>query len=100
MKNGFAFQRQLKIRRTRGSLFSTLFAGSTLIGIIVLVVLIVDVLKDGIGWLDWQFITSYPSRKPEEAGLLSALFGTLWVMTFTALFSFVIGIGTAIYLEE
>jgi phosphate transport system permease protein len=52
------------------------------------------------GWLDWQFITSFPSRKPEEAGLLSALFGTLWVMVLTALFSFPIGIGTAIYLEE
>ncbi|MEK7353144.1 MAG: phosphate ABC transporter permease PstA [Chloroflexota bacterium] len=100
MKNGFAFQRNLKTRQARGSLFSALFLGATLTGILVLVVLVADVFKDGAGWLDWQFITSYPSRKPAEAGLLSALFGTLWIMVMTALFSLPIGIGTAIYLEE
>jgi len=100
MKNGFAFQRHLKTRQAKGSLFSALFLGATLTGILVLVVLVADVLKDGAGWLDWQFITSYPSRKPSEAGLLSALFGTLWIMVMTALFSLPIGIGTAIYLEE
>ncbi len=100
MRNGFAFQQHLKIRQIRGGLFSTLFLGATLIGIFVLIVLVVDVFKNGAGWLDWQFITSYPSRKPQEAGLLSALFGTLWVMVFTALFSLPVGIGTAIYLEE
>ncbi|MBI4267795.1 MAG: phosphate ABC transporter permease PstA [Chloroflexi bacterium] len=94
------FQRHLKVRRIRGSLFSVIFLGTTLFGVLVLMVLIADVLRDGAGWLDWQFLTSYPSRKPEEAGLLSALFGTLWVMMFTALFSLPIGIGTAIYLEE
>jgi len=100
MKNGFAFQRHLKTRQAKGILFSALFLGATLTGILVLVVLVADVLKDGAGWLDWQFITSYPSRKPQEAGLLSALFGTLWIMAMTALFSLPIGIGTAIYLEE
>ena len=100
MKNGFAFHRHLRTRQARGSLFSALFFGATLTGIFVLIVLIADVLRDGAGWLDWQFITSYPSRKPAEAGLLSALFGTLWIMVMTALFSLPIGIGTAIYLEE
>jgi len=100
MRNSFAFQRNLKIRRTKGALFSILFLGSTMVGTLVLIILIVDVLKDSAGWLDWQFLTSFPSRRPEEAGLLSALFGTLWVMALTALLSFPIGIGTAIYLEE
>ena len=100
MSDAVAFQQHLKARRIKGSFFSTLFLGSTLVGTLVLIVLIVDVLRDGVGWLDWQFLTSFPSRKPEEAGLLSALFGTFWVMALTALFSFPIGIGTAIYLEE
>ncbi len=100
MKNGFTFQRHLKTRQARGNLFSALFLGATLTGILVLIILVADVLRDGAGWLDWQFITSYPSRKPAEAGLLSALFGTLWIMVMTALFSLPIGIGTAIYLEE
>jgi len=100
MKNGSAFQRHLRIRQITGYINGTLFFLATLTGIIVLIVLIVDVFKDSLGWLDWQFITSYPSRKPQEAGLLSAMFGTLWVMALTALFSFPVGIGTAIYLEE
>jgi len=50
----------------------------------VLITLIVDVCMDGLLRLNWQFLTSFPSRKPEEAGLLSALFGTLWVMALTA----------------
>ncbi|MBI2832784.1 MAG: phosphate ABC transporter permease PstA [Chloroflexi bacterium] len=100
MRNGSAFKRHLKLRKIKGGLFSTLFLGSTLVGTLVLIVLLADVLRDSAGWLDWQFLTSYPSRKPEEAGLLSAFFGSLWVMMFTALFSFPVGIGTAIYLEE
>ena len=100
MKNGLAFHGHLKTRQTKGKLFSALFLGATLTGILVLIILVADVLRDGWGWLDWQFITSYPSRKPLEAGLLSALFGTLWIMAMTALFSLPIGIGTAIYLEE
>ncbi len=100
MKNGAVFQRNLKIRHVKEGFHRTLMLLATLTGIAVLVVLIGDVLKDGWAWLDWQFITSYPSRKPVEAGLLSALFGTLWIMVMTALFSLPIGIGTAIYLEE
>ncbi|OGO35596.1 MAG: phosphate ABC transporter, permease protein PstA [Chloroflexi bacterium RBG_16_57_8] len=100
MRNGFPFKRRLKVRQVKGGVFRTMFLAATLVGTFVLIVLIVDVLRDGAGWLDWQFLTSYPSRRPEEAGLLSALFGTLWVMAFTALLSFPVGIGTAIYLEE
>ena len=100
MKNSAVFQQRLKIRHIKEGTHRTLMLLATLTGIVVLIVLIGDVFKDGAGWLDWQFITSYPSRKPAEAGLLSALFGTLWIMVLTALFSLPIGIGTAIYLEE
>ncbi|MBI2850911.1 MAG: phosphate ABC transporter permease PstA [Chloroflexi bacterium] len=100
MKNSAVFQQNLKVRHIKERVHRTLMSLATLTGIIVLTLLLIDVLKDGAGWLDWQFITSYPSRKPAEAGLLSALFGTLWIMVLTALFSLPIGIGTAIYLEE
>jgi phosphate transport system permease protein len=41
-----------------------------------------------------------PSRKPEIAGMNSAILGTVWVILLTALFAFPVGIGAAIYLEE
>jgi len=100
VKNATAFRQHLRTRQLSGRFFVALFLGATLSGIFVLVVLVADVFKDSLGWLDWQFLTSYPSRKPQEAGLLSAFFGTLWLMALTALFSLPVGVGTAIYLEE
>jgi phosphate transport system permease protein len=73
---------------------------ATAIGILTLAILLIQVLFQGIGWLDWDFIISFPSRFPGKAGILPALVGTLWLMGLTALFSFPIGVGTALYLEE
>src|SRR3990172_8988887 len=73
---------------------------ATLIGLAVLLTLLLDVLSDGLGRLGWQFLTSYPSRKPEAAGILSAWVGTVWIMVLTGLFVIPVGIMAAIYLEE
>ena len=94
------FHRSLRGRRLRGNIAVAIFFLSTLIGITTLIALIADVLVDGIPWLDWDFLSTYPSRRPEDAGLRSALFGTIWVAGLTALFTFPIGTATAIYLEE
>ena len=47
-----------------------------------------------------QFLTHAPSRFAHMSGIKVAFMGTLWMMAFTALFSFPIGVGAAIYLEE
>lgn len=70
------------------------------IAIVVLAWLMLDVLINGLGSLNWNFLTSFPSRKPEEAGILAALAGTGWVMLLVAIFSFPIGVGAGLYLEE
>jgi phosphate transport system permease protein len=81
-------------------LFELLSLTATCVGLVVLGALVVDVLVDGLGRLDWQFLTSYPSRKPENAGIYSALAGSIWLLVLTALFAFPIGVATAVYLEE
>ena len=81
-------------------LFAGLAISATGFGVLCLVVLLFVVAKDGLGGLDWNFITSFPSRKPEDAGILAALMGTLWVMGLTCLFFVPVGVGAAIYLEE
>lgn len=73
---------------------------ATLIGLAVLFTLVLDILSDGLGRLGWQFLTSYPSRRPEDAGILSAWVGTLWIMALTAILVIPLGIMAAIYLEE
>ncbi len=95
-----AFARHRSAMRKRAAVFYSLILTATLLGLVVLAVLIVDVFRDGARWLDWDFITSFPSRFPARAGIKSAIFGTIWLMGFTALFAFPIGVGTAIYLEE
>jgi len=69
-------------------------------GIFGLVTLLAQVLIQGWDWLTPGLIFNYPSRFPSQAGLRSALMGTVWVMSITAGFSIPIGIGAAIYLEE
>lgn len=72
----------------------------TLLALIALGALLYDVARDGLGRLSWQFLTSYPSRRPEDAGILAALVGSLFVISLTALMAVPVGIGAAIYLEE
>ena len=59
-----------------------------------------DSFSDGLGRISWEFLTSFPSRRAENAGVYAALAGTVWVISLTALFAVPIGIGAAIYLEE
>ena len=91
---------QRAARRRAGRLFELAGLLATCVGLIVLAVLVVDVFSDGLPRLGWDFLTSYPSRKPENAGILAALVGSLWLLALTALFAFPIGVGAAIYLEE
>ena len=88
------------LRRTIGGFVYSLFLLSVCVGIVGLLALLYEVLTTGLPWLNWQFITDYPSRHPEEAGLFSALMGTVWLMAMTAIFTVPVGVGAAIYLEE
>ena len=72
---------------------------SVIIAFLTLLSLIFDIFNDGWDWFDWQFFNSFPSRKPEIAGIKAAFYGTVWVMSITALLSIPIGISTALYLE-
>lgn len=81
-------------------IFKTVAFISTIAGLIVLAILLADVLLDGLPRLNWKFITSYPSRKPEEAGILPALVGSAMLMLLTAIFAFPLGVAAGIYLEE
>ncbi len=51
-------------------------------------------------WLTTSFISNSQSSEPLRAGVRTAILGSLWVVAITILFSFPIGVGAAIYLEE
>jgi len=87
-------------RRRAGRIFQVVCLASIGFSIAVLAILLVDVARDGLRWVSWDFLTRFPSRIPERAGIKSAVLGSLWMMALTAGISFPLGVGAAIYLEE
>jgi phosphate transport system permease protein len=94
----------LRANIERRKLISTVFSGLGLLIIfvstLILFILIAQMMMAGLPRITPQFFTSFPSRHPEEAGILSAWVGTLLVMLVTALIAIPLGIAAGIYLEE
>ena len=59
-----------------------------------------DFASDGIPVLSWDFLTNFPSRRPEQAGIKSAFVGTCLVMLVTAMTAIPLGVAAGLYLEE
>lgn len=88
-------------RHREGWVFSGICLVSTWFGVFVLIVLLLCVLSQAWGRVHWQFISSYDSFVyPEKAGILGGLWGSIWLMILTMLFSVPVGVGAALYLEE
>ncbi|MED0686683.1 phosphate ABC transporter permease PstA [Anoxybacillus ayderensis] len=87
-------------RLLRNNVLKFLFFLATLFGLIVLVVLLYRIFTQAIGWLNIDFLNNFPSRRPENAGIKAGLVGSLWLMVIVAPVSLILGVGTAIYLEE
>lgn len=87
-------------RQRLGVVFWAVCLSATMVGVVALMVLLTDVLMDGLGHLRPEFFTSYASRFPERAGIKAPLYGTFWILGLTALIAFPVSVGAAIYLEE
>jgi len=80
--------------------FTAICVLALVLPLLLLLVLLGDAVRDGWPRLDWGFLTSYPSRKPESAGILPALVGSACLMGLTAAIAVPLGMGAAVYLEE
>lgn len=89
-------------RRTRWSehAFYILALSAVLIPLLILAALLLGVISTGGERLSWAFLTSFPSRKPQLAGILPGLLGSLYLMLLTAAIALPLGVGAAIHLEE
>lgn len=94
------FDPRIRARARAGQWFAMACLLATLVGIVVLIVLLADILIDGLGAINGPFLSGYPSRLASRAGILPALVGSAWTLVLTALISFPLGVGTAIWLEE
>ncbi len=95
------FKTSMSTRYGLDRAFTALVTVAALVGVVVLVVLLVDVMRDGSTMLSPDFLTSFPSQIfPENGGIYPALIGSVWLLGLTALISVPLGFGAAVYLEE
>lgn len=100
ISNSLQEQRHVQRRKRKNKLFHLIFFMSTVFGVIALALLLIQILLQGVAWLDWDFFTKFSSRKPEASGIKVAIVGTIWMMSIVAPLAMLIGVCTAIYLEE
>jgi phosphate transport system permease protein len=91
---------RLARRKVADSAFWVFGLLATLVGLITLAALVVDLAVDGIPRISWAFVTSFPSRHADKAGILSAWVGSTLVLTVTAAAGIPLGVAAGIYLEE
>lgn len=91
---------RISARAERERLFRLLGLASISVGLGILVWLGFNVVRGSIGWLDWQFITSFDSRFAAKAGAKAAIVGTVYTIGITVLVAVPLGVASAIYLEE
>ncbi len=80
--------------------FGVLGIFALMIGLLTFMALFVDMAIRGIPRIDYEFLTSFPSRRAEGAGILSAWVGTTLVMIVTAIVAVPMGVAAGVYLEE
>ncbi|HLC28943.1 MAG TPA: phosphate ABC transporter permease PstA [Dehalococcoidia bacterium] len=91
---------RVAVRQAVSRASAYLFLGASLVGVFVLLLLAYETISVGAGRLSWDFISNYPSRFAERAGLRSSAIGTVWVLGLTVIMALPVAVGTAIWIEE
>jgi len=90
----------LLARKSTEKAFLWLARGVVFLAALILLVLVVDIVSDGLARISWDFFVNFPSRKPENAGILAAWTGSLFLILITIAVALPLGVGAAVYLEE
>ena len=81
-------------------MFGVLGVIALMVGLMTFVALFADMAIKGVGRIDIDFLTSFPSRRAANAGILSAWVGSILVMLVTACAAVPLGVAAGVYLEE
>ena len=92
--------KRMKSRLRLNKLWKSIFLLATSFALLALVVLIVRIILQGAGYLNWDFLNNFASRFPDKAGVKASLIGSICMMLVVAPVSIILGVSTAIYLEE
>jgi len=93
-------KRRTRIRKIIDKLASFFFLILMAMALSVLIMLIYRIISGSIGWLNWRFLTSNLSISAERAGIKGVITGSAMLMTVVSPVTLILGVATAIYLEE
>jgi phosphate transport system permease protein len=93
-------QQMITRGRRKDAAFNILGWVCTVVVLGVLALLLLNLAREGLGRINWDFLTSFPSRKAEKAGILSALVGSVLIILITAVTAVPLGVAAGVYLEE
>ncbi len=93
-------QKRIDKRIRRNTFAKHLFSLSTVFALVVLLVLLYRIISQAIGWININFLTGNLSIFPEKAGIYGAIIGSVGLMLIVIPVTLVLGVATAIYLEE
>lgn len=93
-------KKQVEKLKRQDSVFWIVGLLSLLFALVTLISLLTDMAITGWPRLTEVFFTSFASRFPEKAGILSAWVGSLCVVLVTALLAIPMGVASGVYLEE
>lgn len=95
-----AVMKRMNKRLVFNKIWKIIFIAATSFALLSLAILLYRIFSQGLGYLNWDFLTNFASRIPQNAGIKAALIGSLWLMAIVAPVSIILGVSTAIYLEE
>jgi len=95
-----AVMKRMTKRITFNKVWKSFFFLATTFALVTLVILLYRIVTQGVDYLSIDFLTNFASRFADKAGIKAALIGSLWLMAVVAPVSILLGVGTAIYLEE
>ena len=98
--NDTLVMKRMGSRLKSNKIWKVIFLIATSFALLSLAVLLFRIFSQGLGYLNLDFLTNFASRIPEKAGIKAALVGSLWLMAVVAPVSIILGVSTAIYLEE
>src|SRR5258708_17487433 len=93
-------KREIQKRKRYDVIFTVVGVIALMIGVLTFAALFAEMALNGVGRLDWDFFTNFPSRRAAQAGILSAWVGSTLVMVVTALVAVPLGVAAGVYLEE
>lgn len=91
---------RLKKRNALNKLAAVIASFSIVFVVLILGFLLFDIIRQSIGWLDLEFLTGRLSISAEKAGIKSVIIGSALLMLVVAPVTLIIGVATAIYMEE